>query len=155
MYRRILALLALPSLLTVAQAQQFKLFDRNVQVHDFVSQGYVYTSGNNWLTMETTSNGSAGMTDMGMNVSTALNDRLRIGAQVYDRELGQLGQWHPSLDWAMLDFRYKPWLNFRGGKVIRPALKASRYCKSNRLPTQRCFALASLWEPVSKAPPRS
>jgi hypothetical protein len=52
MYRRILALLALPSLLTVAQAQQFKLFDRNVQVHGFVSQGYVYTSGNNWLTMD-------------------------------------------------------------------------------------------------------
>ena len=101
----------------VAQAQQFKLFERSVQVHGYVSQGYVYTSGNNWLTMTTNGSGSAGLTEMGLNMSSAITDKLRIGAQVYDRNMGQLGQYHPTLDWASADYRFKPWLGFRGGKV--------------------------------------
>jgi hypothetical protein len=98
------------------QAQEFKLFDRTIQVHGFVSQGFVYTSDNNWLTMNT-SQGSAAFTDFGVNLSTRINDRLRVGAQLYDRNLGQLGQYHPSLDWAFADYRFKSWLGFRGGKV--------------------------------------
>jgi hypothetical protein len=34
-------------------AQDFKLFDREVQIHGFASQGFVYTDTNNWLTMNT------------------------------------------------------------------------------------------------------
>ena len=36
-----------------------------------------------------------------------LTDRLRIGAQFYDRNLGNLGDWHPSLDWAFADYQIK------------------------------------------------
>ncbi len=43
------------------QAQEFKLFDRQIQIHGFASQGFVYTSDNNWLTMKT-SKGSAAFT---------------------------------------------------------------------------------------------
>src|SRR5512146_2830749 len=81
------------------KAQDVKVFNRTLQFHGFASQGFVYTSDNNWLTMGTAS-GSAAMTDMGANVSMAVTDKLRIGAQVYDRNMGQLGQWHPTLDWA-------------------------------------------------------
>jgi hypothetical protein len=88
------------------QAQDFKLFDRDVQIHGFASQGFVYTNDNNWLTMNT-SQGSAAFTDFGVNVSTNVTDRLRVGAQLYDRNLGQLGQYHPSLDWAVVDYRFK------------------------------------------------
>ena len=98
------------------QAQEFKLFDRQIQVHGFASQGFAYTSGNNWLTMNT-SQGSAGFTDFGLNLSTQATDKLRLGAQVYDRNLGQLGQFHPSLDWAVADYRFKTWFGIRGGKV--------------------------------------
>jgi hypothetical protein len=98
------------------QAQEFKLFDRTVQVHGFFSQGFIYTSGNNWLTMNTL-NGSAAMTDFGLNMSSQVTDKLRIGAQGYDRDLGQLGQYHPSLDWALADYRFKTWFGVRGGKV--------------------------------------
>jgi hypothetical protein len=90
------------------QAQEFKLFDRTVQVHGFVSQGFVYTNDNNWLTMNT-SDGSAAFTDFGVNVSSQLTDKLRVGAQGVDRNLGQLGQYHPSLDWASADYRLKSW----------------------------------------------
>ena len=80
------------------------------------SQGFVYTDENNWLTMNT-SDGSAAWTDFGLNMSTQVTDRLRIGAQGYDRNLGQLGQYHPSLDWAVADYRFKSWFGVRGGKV--------------------------------------
>jgi hypothetical protein len=97
-------------------AQDFKLFDRTVQVHGFASQGFVYTNDNNWLTMNS-SGGSGAFTDFGLNLSSRINDRVRVGAQVYDRNLGQLGQYHPSLDWAVVDYRFKNWLGVRGGKV--------------------------------------
>jgi len=97
-------------------AQEFKVLDRQVQVHGFASQGFVYTSANNWLTMQSAS-GSAAFTDFGANASMEVTDRFRIGAQVYDRNLGNLGEWHPSLDWAYADYRWKPWLGLRGGKV--------------------------------------
>lgn len=98
------------------QAQDFNLFDRKVQIHGFASQGFVYTNTNNWLTMNS-SQGSGAFTDFGFNVSTSVTDKLRVGAQLYDRNLGQLGQYHPSLDWAVADYRFKSWLGVRGGKV--------------------------------------
>src|SRR5579864_2099351 len=104
----ILAPLRLPS-------QDFKIDGREVQIHGFASQGFVYTDENNWLTMHT-SKGSGAFTDFGANISMQVTDKLRIGAQVYDRNLGNLGEWHPSVDWAVVDFRFKNWLGFRGGK---------------------------------------
>lgn len=116
MYRRkfclAVALLSTSTLL----AQEFKIANRTVQVHGFASQGFVYTAGNNWLTMGSTQ-GSAAMTDMGLNMSSQVSDRLRVGAQVYDRNLGQLGQWHPSVDWAVADYRFTNWFGVRAGKV--------------------------------------
>jgi hypothetical protein len=97
-------------------AQDFKLFDRTVQVHGFASQGFVYTNDNNWLTMNT-SQGSGAFTDFGVNASTHITDKLLVGAQGYDRNLGQLGQYHPSLDWAVADYRFRTWFGVRGGKV--------------------------------------
>jgi len=47
------------------QAEDFKLFDRNVEIHGFASQGFIYTNTNNWLTMNT-SQGSAAFTDFGV-----------------------------------------------------------------------------------------
>ena len=120
MYRRMLGLAFLCVCLgggrIALQAQEFKLFDRMVQVHGFASQGFVYTNDNNWLTMNT-SQGSAAWTDFGLNMSSEVTDRLRIGAQGYNRNLGQLGQYHPSLDWAFADYRFKSWFGLRGGKV--------------------------------------
>jgi hypothetical protein len=97
-------------------AQDFKLFHRTVQVHGFASQGLVYTNHNSWLTMNSSS-GSGAMTDLGLNISVPVTDKFRIGAQVYDRNLGHLGEWQPSLDWAIADYRFTRWFGLRGGKV--------------------------------------
>src|ERR1700690_396988 len=119
-------------------AQDFKIFNRDIQIHGFFSQGYVFTVGNNWLTMTTNNYGSAGFTEMGLNASTALTDKLRVGAQVYDRNLGQLGQYHPSMDWGLLDYRAKPWFGVRIGKV---KTTLGLYTDSQDLDFLRVFAL--------------
>ena len=119
MYRRTALLLSLcfcAARLSL-QAQEFKLFDRQVQIHGFASQGFVHTNDNNWLTMNTSGIGSGEFTDFGANASVQITDKFRVGAQIYDRNLGQLGRWHPSLDWAYADYRFKPWFGLRGGKV--------------------------------------
>jgi hypothetical protein len=100
----------------IGEAQEFRAWNRTVQVHGFLSQGFVKTDQNNWLTMNTRA-GSGAMTDMGLNMSSQLTDKFRVGAQVYDRNLGQLGQWHPSVDWAVADYRFTNWLGVRAGKV--------------------------------------
>lgn len=97
-------------------AQEFTVADKPVQIHGFGSQGFVNTSGNNWLTMDTT-HGSGAMTDFGLNISSQITKKFRMGAQVYGRNLGQLGEFQPALDWGFGDYRFAPWLGVRAGKV--------------------------------------
>jgi len=94
----------------------FTIGGRQAQVHSFLSQGFAYSNDNNYLTMQT-SRGSFAMTDVGVNASIQLTDRLRIGAQLYTRNIGNLGNWHPQVDWALADYRFKDWLGIRGGIV--------------------------------------
>lgn len=138
MQRRIVALMFIwLGAGSLSQAQEFKVWNRAVQVHGFFSQGFVKTDQNNWLTMHT-STGSGAMTDMGLNMSSHLTDKFRVGAQVYDRNLGQLGQWHPSLDWAVADYRFTNWLGIRAGKV---KTTLGLYNDSQDLDFLRVFAL--------------
>jgi hypothetical protein len=95
---------------------EFKVAGRDAQVHGFVSQGFAFSNQNNYLTMKT-SDGSPAFTDAGLNVSMPVTDKFRIGAQVYTRNIGNLGNWHPQLDWAVADYRFKPWFGIRTGKV--------------------------------------
>lgn len=109
---------ALVLVLPAAAAGQFhfKLERVKVEVHTFASQGFALSDHNNYLTMKT-SRGSFALTDFGFNVSAQITDRLRVGAQLYDRNVGKIGNWKPSFDWAVIDYRARDWLGFRGGKV--------------------------------------
>jgi hypothetical protein len=98
------------------RAQDFRLFGRNFQVHGFASQGFVYTNDNNYLTMDT-SQGSLKMTDGGVNISSSLTDKFRVGAQLYDRSLGDLSHGRPTLDWAYGSYKFTNWFGVRAGKV--------------------------------------
>jgi hypothetical protein len=119
MYRRIVGFVfvCLCAAQTMLHAQDFKLFDRDVQIHGFATQGFVHTNENNWLTMETTNVGSGEFSDFGANASTQITDNLRIGAQFYDRNLGGIGKWYPTLDWAYAQYKFKSWFGIRGGRV--------------------------------------
>ncbi len=115
----IVILCALPAGLLAQDLSQYLSFTvagRSLQTHGFFSQGFVDTNQNNWLTMNS-NGGSLAMTEGGINLSSQLTDKFRVGVQVYDRDFGQLGKWHPELDWAFADYRFKSWFGIRGGKV--------------------------------------
>ena len=95
----------------------FTVFDKTFQFHGFVSEGYADTNDNNYLTMQTSKGGTFEMTDAGVNLSTQLTDHLRVGAQVYARDIGELGKWHPTLDWGFVDYKFTDWFGVRAGKV--------------------------------------
>ncbi len=64
-----------------------------------------------------TSGGSFAMTDGAINVSMRLTSKLRIGAQGYVRNIGQLGHGHVTLDWAFADYKFNDWIGIRGGRI--------------------------------------
>jgi hypothetical protein len=94
----------------------FKVADRDFQVHSFASQGFMYSNQNNYMAMPT-SKGSFAFTDAGANISSQITDKFRVGAQVYLRNVGEFGNWHPELDWAFGAYKFKSWFGVKGGKV--------------------------------------
>lgn len=101
---------------TMPLPAQFNVAGKDLQFHGFFQQGFAYSSGNNFLTMNTTA-GSFAMTDGGLNVSTRLTPRLRVGAQVFSRNIGELGNGKVSLDWAYADYKFNEFVGVRAGKV--------------------------------------
>lgn len=117
MLRTMLAVVAAVAFASPGWAQQSVLEKYDVQAHGFISQGLVRTNGNNWLTMKNGDAFSAEFTEFAGNVSVGITDKFRAGAQVYGRNLGQLGKWHPQIDWAVASYKFAPWFGVRGGKV--------------------------------------
>ena len=74
----------------ISNYTNFTVGGKTIQVHGFVSQGFGYSDDNNYLTMKT-SDGSVGFTNMGATFSVRITDKFRVGAQVYDRNIGKLG----------------------------------------------------------------
>ncbi len=98
------------------RAQHFNLKGHAVQVHGFVSQGYLNSDVNNYLTMPT-SEGSFSFTDGGVTLASQITDRFRVGVQGYVRNVGKLGNGQVTLDWASGDYSFKDWFGVRAGKV--------------------------------------
>lgn len=104
--------LALP-----ASAQtSFKVGETEVQVHGSIQQGFVWSDTNNFLTMPTTT-GSGEMTDGAFNASWTLTKKLRVGGQLYSRNIGDLGNGGVQVDWAFADYKLHPAFGLRGGKI--------------------------------------
>jgi hypothetical protein len=49
-----------------------------------------------------------------------VTDRLRIGAQLFARDLGPDGNYKPQFDWYYLDYRFFDWLGVRAGRTKIP-----------------------------------
>lgn len=99
-----------------AAAQSVKVGNKEIQVHGFFQQGFALSSGNNVLTMKS-KDGSFSMTDGGINVQSRLTSKLRVGAQAFSRNIGNLGNGQVILDWAFADYRFNDYFGVRGGKV--------------------------------------
>jgi len=91
---------------------------QEVDIHGFFSQGYLKSTGNNYLNQS--KNGDWEFTEVGLNFGTQLTDELRYGMQFYARQLGNLGGMRLEYDWAFLDYSWESWLNLRAGRWKTP-----------------------------------
>jgi hypothetical protein len=89
-----------------------------VEVHGFVSQGFILSSGSNYLTRSR--RGSFEFTEVGVNFTSTITDELSVGMQLFSRDLGPIGNYRPQFDWFYLDYRLKDWFGIRAGRTKLP-----------------------------------
>jgi hypothetical protein len=92
--------------------------DLNLQVHGYATQGFMYSTNNNWDTTDST-DGSSAWTEAVVNVAAHPQPKLRIGMQARYYLLGTYGN-EITLDWAQADYKVNERFGFRAGKVKTP-----------------------------------
>jgi hypothetical protein len=105
--------------LSTAHAEDAELPDEApLEIHGFVSQGFVKTTENNYLA--DSERGSFEFTEVGLNLTKSLSDDLRVGIQLFARDIGPLGNYQPQFDWFYLDYHFADWLGLRAGRTKLP-----------------------------------
>lgn len=137
-WRRLLVAATLAMWSFGARAQEYAATSdlRAFQVHGFVSQGFLVTTDNNYLARS--SKGSFEFTEVGLNVTKPLTDKLRVGVQLFARDLGPIGNYSAKFDWFYLDYRFADWLGVRAGRVKLPF---GLYNEINDADSARTFVL--------------
>jgi hypothetical protein len=101
-----------------ATAQEPEGADGDVEVHAFVSQGAIKTTENDYLAKS--ERGSVELSEVGINFTSSLSPRLRIGVQLFAHDLGPIGNYEPRFDWYYLDYRIRDFLGIRAGRTKIP-----------------------------------
>jgi hypothetical protein len=89
------------------------------EVHGFGSQGFVLTTGNDYLVPDT-KRGSFQLSEVGLNYSRDLADKLRFGVQLFAQNFGAAGNYTPQVDWLSIDYHWRDWLGLRVGRLKIP-----------------------------------
>ncbi len=92
---------------------------KDVEVHGFVSQGFLKTTDNNYLG-KTKGLGTFGYTEIGLNFTKSLTNELRTGIQLFARQLGSTDNFNANLYWFYVDYHPFDWIGFRFGRVKIP-----------------------------------
>ncbi len=103
---------------SLASADDGEVLGVPTQIHGFVSQGFLATTDNNYLAE--TERGSFEFTEVGVNLTVTPIDKLRIGAQLFARDLGPIGNYDARFDWFYLDYHLADWLGLRAGRTKLP-----------------------------------
>jgi hypothetical protein len=92
--------------------------DLNLETHGFVSFGYLKSWGNNWHgeTLE----GTDEFWEAAGNFIARPMDHLRLGAQLFVRDLGVYGNGQVEIDWAYVDWRQADAFGVQAGRVKVP-----------------------------------
>ena len=101
----------------VATAQATSMTD--VDVHGFISHGFLYSDEYNYLAHNSI-DGTFEFNEVGINFGKKLSDHLRVGLQLFSRDLGDISNNKVTLDWAYGDYRWRDWLGIRAGKIKLP-----------------------------------
>jgi hypothetical protein len=91
----------------------------SIDVHGFGSQGFLVTSGNDYLVTDS-KRGSFQFSELGLNFSKAFTSNLRFGVQFFAQDFGAAGNYIPQIDWFQLDYRWRDWLGLRVGRLKIP-----------------------------------
>jgi hypothetical protein len=92
----------------------------DVEIHGFVSQGFIKSIRNNYLVANTENFGSFDMTEVGLNFTKAITDRMRVGVQLFGGGFLGTDKYDFKADWFYLDYRWRDWLGLRAGRVKLP-----------------------------------
>jgi len=107
------------SIMTAPAVYAYGLEDmEGVDIHGFISQGYLYSTNNNW--MGASENGTWQFNELGLNFTSMLTNRLRIGMQFFARDIGTIGNDEITVDWAYADFHITDWFGIRAGQMKNP-----------------------------------
>jgi hypothetical protein len=87
-------------------------------IHGIVSQGYLKSTDYNYLAA--TKDGTFQFNEVLINASAKVSPKLRVGAQLMSRNLGQAGNEDFALDWAFADYRVRDQIGLRIGKIKTP-----------------------------------
>ncbi len=90
-----------------------------VDIHGFVSQGFIYSEHFNYLTNDS-KDGSFQYNELGINFGKELTENLRLGIQLFSRDVGDAGNNKITIDWAYGDYHLRDWLGVRAGRIKLP-----------------------------------
>jgi hypothetical protein len=91
----------------------------NLQIHGFATQGFLFSSNNNYLTMRSSS-GSLQWTEGAVSLNDTFSEKLRVGIQIHMYQMGQMGGPNVLVDWASGDYKINDQLGIRAGKIKVP-----------------------------------
>jgi len=89
-----------------------------VEIHGFVSQGFIATPHNNFL--ENTKQGSFNWTEVGINFTKPMSERLRLGVQLFARDFSELGGFDAQVDWFYIRYKWSDLLGLQAGRLKIP-----------------------------------
>lgn len=89
-----------------------------VEIHGFLSQGYLSTTENDFTTDQKDENFA--FNEVGINFSKELTEDLRVGIQLFGRDFGDVGNSDIKIDWAFADYHFHDWLGLRFGQIKTP-----------------------------------
>ncbi len=105
-------------LATAAYSASAAVTWKNVQFGGFLSQGYLNSTNNNYPV--DTKDGTFDFREEAVNASATFGTHLRVSAQIFAEKLGKYGDDKPILDWAIIDYNFRPEFGVQVGRLKYP-----------------------------------
>ncbi|MDP3695125.1 MAG: hypothetical protein Q8R42_03305 [Desulfocapsaceae bacterium] len=115
---QVLFLATLFCLLLPTSLRAIDLAGDKVQLHGFLTQGYLESVENNFL--GDTMDGTFRLTEIGININAHLTDKLRLGGQALYCNLPAASTGTVRADWLVADYHFSDPFGVRLGKVKMP-----------------------------------
>jgi hypothetical protein len=115
---RFLYLVVLLYMLLPSSLWAIDLVEGKVQLHGFLSQGYLDSKDNDFL--GDTQNGTFRFSEIGLNINAQLTDKFRLGGQALYSHLPIHSSGKLYADWLVAEYHFSDPLGARLGKIKMP-----------------------------------